>query len=206
MNTTSTLYIVSAPSGAGKTSLVEALIASTPGIVRSVSHTTRAPRPGERDGVDYHFTDHDGFVAMVAAGRFLEHAEVFDNRYGTSVDSVDASLAAGNDVILVIDWQGAGNVRRQRPDARSIFIVPPSLAALRQRLSGRGQDDADVIERRLAKARDEMGHYGDFDYLVVNDRFEAACDDLRHIVLAQRLRCRRQAEQQRALLDELLGE
>jgi guanylate kinase len=205
MTIKSSLYIVSAPSGAGKTSLVEALIASTPGIVRSVSHTTRASRPGEQDGVDYYFVDPDRFEAMVAEGRFLEHAEVFGNYYGTSVDSVDDSLADGDDVILVIDWQGAENVRGQRPDAQSIFIVPPSLAALRQRLSARGQDDDEVVEGRLAQARDEIAHYQDFDYLVVNDRFDEAEDDLRHIVLARRLRCEQQAERQRGLLGELLG-
>jgi guanylate kinase len=201
----STLYIVSAPSGAGKTSLVEALIASTPGIVRSVSHTTRAPRPGEHDGVDYYFVDPERFAEMVDEGRFLEHAEVFGNHYGTSVDGVDDSLADGDDVILVIDWQGAENVRQQRPDAQSIFIVPPSLAALRERLSSRGQDDAEVVEGRLAEARSEIEHYHDFDYLVVNDRFDEAGDDLRHIVLARRLQCRRQAERQRGLLGDLLG-
>lgn len=200
-----TLFIVTAPSGAGKTSLVEALIASVPDVVRSVSHTTRAPRPGETNGVDYHFTDRDGFQAMVAADDFLEHAEVFDNHYGTSRRTVEKELAAGHDVVLVIDWQGAANIKQMIPEAVSIFIVPPSLAALRERLSGRGQDDEAVIERRLADARDDVGHYHGCDYLLVNDRFDDAAADLRCVVLAQRLRGDQQQQRQRALLAELVA-
>ena len=200
-----TLFIVTAPSGAGKTSLVEALIASVPGVVRSVSHTTRAPRPGEANAVDYHFTDRDGFQAMVAADDFLEHAEVFDNHYGTSRSTVEKELAAGHDVVLVIDWQGAANIKQMIPEAVSIFIVPPSLAALRERLSGRGQDDEAVIERRLADARDDVGHYHGCDYLLVNDRFEDAAAELRCVVMAQRLRGDRQQQRQRELLAELVA-
>jgi guanylate kinase len=174
-------------------------------VVRSVSHTTRAPRPGETDGADYHFTDRERFQQMVAADDFLEHAEVFGNLYGTSRSAVERELAAGRDVILVIDWQGAANVKKLLPDAVSVFIVPPSLSALRERLSGRGQDDADVIAGRLAEARDDIGHYQGFDYLVVNDVFEDAAADLRHIVIAQRLAGAQQAVRQQALLAELLG-
>lgn len=200
-----TLFIVTAPSGAGKTSLVEALIAATPDVVRSVSHTTRAPRPGEQDGVDYHFTERERFMSLVDKGDFLEHAEVFGNLYGTSRSTVEQELAAGRDVILVIDWQGAANIKKLLPDAVSIFVVPPSLAALRERLSGRGQDDAAVIEGRLAEARDDIAHHQGFDYLVVNDVFDDAATDLRHILLAQRLRGGQQAQRQEALLAELLG-
>jgi len=200
-----TLFIVTAPSGAGKTSLVEVLIASTADVVRSVSHTTRAPRPGETDGVDYHFTERESFLTMVAADDFLEHAEVFDNLYGTSRSAVEKELAAGHDVVLVIDWQGAANIKRLLPDAVSIFIVPPSLAALRERLSGRGQDDAAVIERRLTDARDDIGHHQGFDYLLVNDRFEDAAAELACIVVAERLRGAQQRQRQQRLLAELTG-
>ena len=199
------LFIVTAASGAGKTSLVENLIASTPDIVRSVSHTTRQPRPGEVDGVDYHFTDGERFQAMVTAGDFLEHARVFDNFYGTSRAAVEAQLAQGRDVVLVIDWQGAANIRRLLPDAVSVFVIPPSLDALRQRLTGRGQDSDEVIDRRLVDARSDIGHYGGFDYLVVNDDFDDACADLRHIVRAQRLRRPAQVVRHRRILDEMLG-
>ena len=199
------LFIVTAPSGAGKTSLVEALVASTDGVVRSVSHTTRAPRPGETDGVDYHFTERQRFLAMVAADDFLEHAEVFGNLYGTSRSSVEKELAGGRDVVLVIDWQGAANIKRLLPDAIGIFIVPPSLQALRERLSGRGQDDEAVIERRLAEARDDIGHHHGFDYLLVNDRFEQAAAELACIVVAQRLRASGQQQRHDQLLAELAG-
>ena len=200
-----TLFIVTAPSGAGKTSLVEALIAATPDVTRSVSHTTRAPRPGEQDGVDYHFTGRERFLSLIDSGDFLEHAEVFGNLYGTSRSTVEQALAAGRDVILVIDWQGAATIKKLLPDACSIFIVPPSLAALRERLSGRGQDDAAVIEARLAEARDDIGHHQGFDYLVVNDVFDDAAADLRHIVLARRLTGAQQIRRHETLLAELLG-
>lgn len=199
-----TLFIVTAPSGAGKTSLVQALLETSTAIGRSVSHTTRAPRPGEVDGEDYHFTDHDGFQSMVGDDQFLEHARVFDNFYGTSRGAVEQQLAADRDVVLVIDWQGAANVKRLIPDAVGIFIVPPSLAALRDRLSGRGQDSDEVIARRLADARGDIEHYREFDYLIVNDRFEDACEDLRHIVLAQRLRLSAQDQRHRSMLGDLI--
>lgn len=196
----SSLFIVTAPSGAGKTSLVEALIASTDGIVRSVSHTTRAPRPGEVDGRDYHFVDHSQFAQMVAEDRFLEHAEVFGNAYGTARAGVEQALAADRDVVLVIDWQGAASVRQLMPDAVSVFIAPPSLDELRQRLQGRGQDDAAVIERRLAEASGDMLHVDGFDFLVINDRFEQALEDLGHVVLAQRLGREQQLRRHQGLI------
>ncbi|MFO7604637.1 MAG: guanylate kinase [Gammaproteobacteria bacterium] len=200
-----TLYIFAAPSGAGKTSLVKALLDQTPGIQVSVSHTTRAPRPGEADGRDYHFTDGAAFEAMVEAGAFLEHARVFDNYYGTARASVDEPLRQGEDVILEIDWQGAAQIRHLYPEAVSVFILPPSQAALRERLQGRGQDAEAVIARRMRDAVSEMSHYAEFDYLIINDVFEVALQELRSIVIAQRLRLSRQAQRQQALLQELLS-
>lgn len=197
-----TLYIVSAPSGAGKTSLVAALVQNIPNVCISVSHTTRPMRPGEEDGVNYHFTDRETFLKLVGEGRFLEHAEVFGNLYGTSEDWVESRLAGGHDVILEIDWQGAQQVRRLRPDALSIFILPPSLAELERRLRGRAQDHDEVIAHRLSGAQTEMAHYGEFDYLVVNDTFVHALGDLTAILHANRLR---QAHQ-RDTLAETLGE
>jgi len=200
-----TLFIVSAPSGAGKTSLVKALLDSTPGLTVSISHTTRAMRPGERDGVDYHFVDAAGFQAMVSAGAFLEHARVFDNYYGTSVAAVRERLDQGLDVILEIDWQGARQVRRALPEAVSIFVLPPSRAALEQRLRGRGQDSHEIIARRMRDARSESSHFGEYDFLVINDDFDTALAELRAIVQAQRLRQEPQAARYRRLIDELLS-
>ncbi len=187
-----TLFIISAPSGAGKTSLVRALLEQVDGLELSVSSTTRAPRPGEREGVDYHFLDEATFLQRVEAGRFLEYARVFDNLYGTSQDAVEARLDTGADVILEIDWQGAQQVRNVLPEAVSVFILPPSRDELRRRLSERGQDSAEVIERRLSEAVDEIAHYPEYDYLVINDTFSRALDELRTLVEAQRLTCRRQ--------------
>ncbi len=200
-----TLYIVSAPSGAGKTSLVKSLVETTPEVVVSVSHTTRPPRPGERDGVHYHFVSSATFEAMQAEGAFLEHAQVFGNRYGTSRAVVLAQLAAGLDVILEIDWQGARQVRALLPSSTTIFILPPSREALRQRLAGRGQDSPETIERRMAAALSELSHYAEFDYLVINDRFSAALEALRAIVIANRQRREAQLERQRGLLGTLLS-
>ncbi|MCK0536964.1 guanylate kinase [Alcanivorax quisquiliarum] len=200
-----TLYIVSAPSGAGKTSLVAALIENIPNVCISVSHTTRPMRPGEEDGVNYHFIDRDTFLAHVKESRFLEHAEVFGNLYGTSEDWVAEQLAKGLDVILEIDWQGAQQVRRLRPDAVSIFILPPSLPELERRLRGRGQDHDQVIARRLAGAQAEMAHYGEYDYVVVNDTFVHALGDLVAILHACRLRQTRQRETLAATIGELLS-
>jgi guanylate kinase len=200
-----TLYIFAAPSGAGKTSLVKALVDSTPGIEVSVSHTTRAPRPGEVDGVNYHFVDLPTFERMVAEGAFLEHARVFDNYYGTARASIEQRLAAGMDVILEIDWQGARQVREQFPDSVGVFILPPSKAVLEERLRGRGTDDEATIARRMRDAEREMSHYDEFDYLVINDDFDTALEDLRAIVRARRLRTPVQAARHQALLDSLLA-
>lgn len=176
------LLIFSAPSGAGKTSLARALMEQRPQLAFSVSTTTRAPRPGEREGVDYHFVRQDRFEAMVTAGDFLEYARVFDHYYGTSRSSVEAMRGAGRDVILDIDWQGARAVKARIPDAVSIFILPPSREELERRLRGRGQDPEDVIARRMRDATSEMRHYGEFDFVVINDDFEAALADLRAII------------------------
>jgi len=202
--TLGTLYIVSAPSGAGKTSLVKKLVATTPDVTVSVSHTTRPPRPGERDGKHYHFVTPAAFEAMIAEGAFLEHAQVFGNHYGTSRAAVHAQREAGLDVILEIDWQGARQVR-ERIDSSSLFILPPSREALRQRLARRGQDSAEVIEQRMAAALDELSHYAEFDYLVINDDFTAALDALRAILIAHRQRRTIQMEQQKELLHLLLS-
>jgi len=198
------LLIVSAPSGAGKTSLVAALLEEDSRLLVSVSHTTRPRRPRERDGVNYHFVDAERFATMAAAGEFLEHAEVFGNRYGTAASTVDAERSRGRDVILEIDFQGAAQVRNRYPDAVSIFILPPSTAALANRLTGRGEDEDTVIRQRLDKARWEMSHYGDYDYLVVNDDFAVARADLLSIVRAERLKRSRQEAGLESLLRDLL--
>ena len=199
-----TLYIISAPSGAGKTSLVRELVVTTQDVIVSVSHTTRAIRPGEVDGQDYHFVDQESFLSMAAHSAFLEHARVFDNYYGTSQQHVERLLLNGQDVILEIDWQGARQVRRLIEDSQSIFILPPSLEALRQRLEGRGQDDETIIKRRMQDAVNEMSHYAEFDYLVVNDDFDQALHDLKSIIEANRLRQLRQERKLEHLLIELL--
>jgi guanylate kinase len=190
-----TLYIISAPSGAGKTSLVKALLERLSGVVVSVSHTTRAPRAGEQDGVDYHFLDKVEFERLVEGGEFLEHAQVFDNYYGTRRASVLERLEADEDVILEIDWQGARQVSAAFPQAVRIFILPPSRDALQQRLTTRGQDSDEVISRRMADAINEMGHYGEYDYLVINDDFDVALLELEALFRARRLR--NDAQQQR---------
>jgi len=200
-----TLYIFSAPSGAGKTSLVKALLESMEGITVSVSHTTRALRPGEREGVHYHYVDIPAFERMVAGQAFLEHAKVFDNYYGTSRQAVLDKLAQGLDVILEIDWQGARQVRTLFPECRSIFVLPPSKAALRERLTGRGQDNEAIIDRRMRDAEAEMSHYAEFDYVVVNDVFDQALAELRAIVTAQRLLTSRATARLEPLIRELLA-
>ena len=202
--TTGVLFVVSAPSGAGKTSLLRALIPTDPRLQLSVSHTTRGARPGEQDGTHYHFVDRARFEAMVAAGEFLEHARVFDNLYGTAERSVRDVLGANLDVVLEIDWQGARQVRARFPEAVSVFIVPPSVEALRERLSGRGQDSAEIIDRRMRDARSELSHFGEYDYLVVNDDFDEALADLRAIVGAERLRLARQQARLGAALEAML--
>ncbi len=204
MSVSGTLYVISAPSGAGKTSLVKALLEKMSRIGVSVSHTTRAARPGENDGINYNFVSVDAFKRMSEAGEFLEHAEVFGNYYGTSQRWVENKLAEGEDVILEIDWQGAQQVRRLMPETKSIFIVPPSREALLQRLDGRGQDTAEVIARRMAQAAQEVSHYGEYDFLVVNDVFAEALEDLIAIVKAQRLQVAKQSLLQKDLLSDLL--
>ena len=196
------LYIVSAPSGAGKTSLVKALLKSDQSIRLSVSYTTRAPRPGETDGRDYHFVDRAGFETMLADGEFLEHAEVYGNFYGTSKGSISRDLNAGQDVLLEIDWQGAAQVKTHFPDAASIFILPPSFSALRTRLKGRGQDSEDIIERRLAAAAQDVAHADAFDYIMVNDDFDHAVLDLVAITRSVRLEAARQLDRHARLFDE----
>ncbi|MFT5113102.1 MAG: guanylate kinase [Parasphingorhabdus sp.] len=176
--TNARLVILSAPSGAGKTSLARALIESSNSIKLSVSHTTRAARPGENDGQHYHFVDHQVFEAMIAKNEFLEYAEVFGNYYGTSLHSIEQFLGRGLSVILDIDWQGARKVRQKVLDVLSIFLLPPSLTALRQRLKQRGQDSDEVIENRMRKAMDEMEHYREYDYVIINEKFEATLDEL----------------------------
>jgi guanylate kinase len=202
---TGTLYIISAPSGAGKTSLVKALLKATTAITVSVSHTTRKPRPGETDGVEYHFVSVETFRSMVADSAFLEHAQVFDNFYGTSRSAALDLLKRGIDVILEIDWQGARQVRSMIPGAVSIFILPPSRSALEERLRGRGQDGEEVIARRMRDAISEMSHYAEFDYLVINDQFEHALLELQSIIAARRLRTSVQQASQRELLSSLLA-
>jgi len=182
------LFIVSAPSGAGKTSLVKALLQRVPDLGLTISHTTRPPRLGERDGSHYHFVDEAGFAAMIAADAFLEHAQVFGNHYGTAEPQVRSALARGQDLLLEIDWQGARQVRSRFPGAVSVFILPPSAAALAERLRSRGQDSDEIIARRLRQAREEMSHYDEYDYLVVNDRFDEALAELICVVRAERLR------------------
>lgn len=200
-----TLFIVSAPSGAGKTSLLKALLERADGISVSVSHTTRPIRPGEQNGVHYWFSDETEFRRMIGEGAFIEHAEVFGNLYGTSESAVREQLSSGTDVILEIDWQGAQQVRRRFAEAVSIFILPPTPEALRQRLNARGQDSVEVIERRMREAQSEMEHYVEYDYLVVNDRFEQALEELQAIVISQRLREPLQSQRLEAQLKALLG-
>jgi guanylate kinase len=192
---TGQLFIVSAPSGAGKTSLVQALLTRVPGLRLSISHTTRAPRAGEADGYDYHFVPEAAFRAMAEAGDFLEWAKVHGNFYGTSRRWIAERLAEGEDVLLEIDWQGARQVREAFAGAIGIFILPPDAGVLAQRLQGRGTDDAETIQRRLAAAEGEMRHAGEFGYIIVNDRFEAALDDLYAVVRSAQLTLARQKRQ-----------
>ena len=190
-----TLYIVAAPSGAGKSSLVNAVLSRESGIVLSISFTSRKARPGERHAQHYHFIGKEEFESMIANGDFFEHALVHGDYKGTAKQSVEPQLAAGKDVLLEIDWQGARQVREKLPDAISIFILPPSKDALETRMRNRGQDSEEVIRQRLANAREEMSHYNEFDYVIVNEHFDAAVSELRAIFQAQRLKC--EAQQQR---------
>ena len=205
MPRTGTLFIISAPSGAGKTSLVKALCEANDSIRTSVSYTTRPIRAGEKHGVHYHFVSHDEFEAMLERCEFLESANVFGNHYGSSQKWVEAQLASGTDVILEIDWQGALQVRKLLPDSVGIFILPPSRQALVERLHGRGQDDAEVIAKRMGQAKEEMSHYSEFDFLVINDEFNVALGELEAIVASQQLTCQRQGQATEKLIAELLS-
>jgi|TARA_B110000090_G_scaffold201443_1_gene243497 guanylate kinase len=200
---TGILFIISAPSGAGKTSLVAELLNNMSNIKASISHTTRDRRPGEVDAVNYHFTSREQFMEMIGQSAFLEHAEVFGNFYGTSQQWVADTLASGEDVILEIDWQGAAQVRKLFPESTSIFILPPSKQALRERLHKRAQDDAEVIEKRVAAATEEMSHYVEADFLVVNDDFDTALQQMMSIVSAQH--CRLPVSGQEDLISDLLA-
>jgi guanylate kinase len=200
------LFIIAAPSGAGKTSLVKGLLARDSALKVSVSHTTRPRRLTEHDGVNYHFVDPARFQALVEQGEFLEHATVFGNHYGTARASVASCFASGMDVILEIDWQGAAQVRLSHPNAVSIFILPPSLETLRARLKSRGEDPAEVMEKRLAQARTEISHHRDFDYLIVNDNFDTALDELHAIIRAERCRRENAIKRLKSLVDSLLSQ
>ena len=200
-----TLFIVAAPSGAGKSSIVNACLARDPNIRLSISFTSRPPRPGERPHEHYHFVSAEEFERMVAAGDFFEHARVHGDWKGTARQSVEPLLAAGQDVLLEIDWQGAAQVRARVPDAVGVFILPPSTAALEQRMRTRGQDSDEVIARRLAAARDEMSHYAEFDYVIVNEVFETAVEEMCAIFRASRLRLAQQQRRHENLIRELLS-
>lgn len=199
------LYIVSAPSGAGKTSLVRELVLQIEGVTLSVSHTTRESRPGETEGVDYHFVETERFTEMLSGTEFLEHAQVFGNYYGTSEAWVKAQLKSGQDVILEIDWQGAAQVRRLMPAACSVYILPPSRSVLEQRLRNRGQDSDEVIAARMAEAKEEMSHYNEADFLVINDNFELALYQLKSILHSNRQRIAPQSEANVDIISELLS-
>ena len=202
---TGSLFIITAASGTGKTSLVKQLLATTNDLTVSVSHTTRAPRPGEIDGHHYHFTDVNTFKTAIADNQFLEYAEVFDNYYGTSEQSVRKQLEAGVDVILEIDWQGALQVKKIFTEATMVFILPPSIATLRQRLSTRGQDTIEVIEQRLAGAVTEMAQYVHFDFVIINDNFEVALTELKAIIVADRQTLNRQQQRYHRTITNLLN-
>jgi guanylate kinase len=199
------LYVISAPSGAGKTSLVKALLANEPRLRLSISHTTRTRRPNELEGREYHFVSKAQFEQLVARGEFLEHARVFDNDYGTSRAFVESQLAAGHDVLLEIDWQGAQQVRRAMPDCVSIFVLPPARQALSVRLARRATDTPEVIRRRLEDASGDMSHYDEFDYAVVNDDFDKAVTELRRIIEGQGEDLRSTRPELKPLLAELLA-
>ncbi|RDI98478.1 guanylate kinase [Dyella solisilvae] len=200
-----TLFVVAAPSGAGKSSLVNALLEREPAISLSISHTTRPPRPGEQYGRHYYFVERNEFEREIAEGIFLEHAEVHGNLYGTSSNTVNTLLEQGRDVLLEIDWQGARQIRKSKPDCVSVFILPPSRAELERRLRGRGSDSAEVIARRLHNSREEIAHAHEFDYIIVNDDFDVALGDLQSIVRAVRQRSTLPWQRHEALIAELLA-
>ncbi len=198
------LYIVSAPSGAGKTSLVNRFVEIDKQTVISISHTTRAIRPGEKDGVNYHFVDNTAFRGMIDRGDFLEYAEVFDNFYGTSNSCIQQQLVEGLDIILEIDWQGARQVRQKIRNTTGIFILPPSRNTLRRRLIDRGQDSEDIITRRMQDAVSESSHFDEYDYLIINDDFDTALQELAAVFRAQRLRLSRQCKRHAPMINDLL--
>jgi len=204
--TKGSLFIITAASGTGKTSLVKQLIATTNDLAVSISHSTRQPRPGEIDGQHYHFVSREIFADMIKQGEFLEHAEVFENYYGTAQSTVEFMLSNGLDVILEIDWQGALQVQKLRPDATTIIILPPDRQSLRQRLSNRGQDSQEVIEKRLAGSVNEMSQYVNFDYVVINDNFDVALAELKSIIIANRLTLTKQQERHAGRIEQLLSE
>ncbi|MDP3269825.1 MAG: guanylate kinase [Legionella sp.] len=204
-NYSGNLYIVAAPSGGGKTSLVRKLVETLDRVEVSISHTTRIMRPGEKHGVDYFFVDESEFKSLIEENAFIEHAEVFNHLYGTSVAQISSRLEQGIDIILDIDWQGAEQIKRIFPQAVSIFIIPPSLEELKQRLMNRRQDKDEVISDRMKKAQDELSHYPEFDYLIVNDSFEHAAMELSAIVIANRLKMECQVNKQSKLLSFLLS-
>ncbi|MDD5057956.1 MAG: guanylate kinase [Sideroxydans sp.] len=197
------LFVVTAPSGAGKTTLVHALLNINPHINLSVSYTTRQPRAGEVNGKDYHFVSRAQFLEMAARGEFLESAEVYGNLYGTSQTWITQEIAKGNDILLEIDWQGAAQVRKLFPECLSIFILPPSLEVLEQRLTGRGKDNAEVIAKRLAAAHEDVSHVAEFDYVIINDNLNEALRELNAVVLAARLRGSRQLARHQQLINQL---
>ncbi len=202
-----TLYIVSAPSGAGKSSLIAAMLEKNPTYAMkvSVSHTTRGMRPGEEDGVHYHFVEKSEFESLIEQGAFLEYAEVFGNYYGTSRLWIEETLEKGIDVFLDIDWQGARQIREQMPEAKSVFILPPSNSELERRLNVRGQDSDEVIAKRMSEAKSEMSHYNEYDYVIVNDDFDGALVDFKAILRAERLKQDKQAVKYKGMLDALLA-
>ena len=197
------LFIISAPSGAGKTSLVHALLGINPHIDLSVSYTTRDPRPGEQDGKDYHFVSREIFLEMAKRGEFLESAEVYGNLYGTSQTWISQEIAKGRDILMEIDWQGAAQVRRLFPDSVSIFILPPSIAALEQRLKGRGKDNDEVIAHRMAAVREDFAHVAEFDYVIINDDLDVALRELDAVVVSSRLRVSKQMSRYQDLINQL---
>jgi guanylate kinase len=201
-----TLYIVSAPSGAGKSSLIAALLETNPTYAMkvSISHTTRAPRPGEEDGVHYHFVEKAHFQTLIEHGDFLEYAEVFGNYYGTSREWIERNLDKGIDIFLDIDWQGAQQIRLQMPLAKSIFILPPSKEELERRLNARGQDSDEVIAKRMNEAQSEISHYAEYNYLIINDDFDVALIDFKAIIRAERLQQNKQAAKYSSMINELL--
>jgi guanylate kinase len=197
------LFIISAPSGAGKTSLVQSLLKHDPHIELSVSHTTRDPRSGEQNGKDYHFVSRETFLEMAKHGEFLESAEVYGNLYGTSQNRIRQEIARGRDILLEIDWQGATQVRRLFPDCVSIFILPPSLAALEQRLKGRGKDSDAVIAKRMAAVREDVSHVAEFNYVIINNNLNDALQELAAVVLSARLRSSQQLSRHQELINQL---